>query len=136
MDILSAIMWLTLNIYHEGRGEDQMAQIAIAHVTINRVEKSGEPMKKVVLKPKQFSWTHTKKKWAPDDFKALITCFDSAVIALNGYDFTQGATHYHRYDVKPIWRKKLLYIGQFGSHKFYKKRYVIKASKTKTKIKR
>ena len=133
MDLLSAIMWLTLNIYHEGRSEEPLAQIAIAHVAINRVEESGKSMKKVILKPKQFSWTHTKKNWTPQEWNALAEAFKHATIAIQGHDFTGGATHYHHISVKPVWRKRLLYIGQYGTHKFYKELPVIKASKTKIK---
>ena len=134
MDLLSAIMWLTLNIYHEARNEDQIGQIAVAHVTLNRVHNRRQTMKAVVLEPKQFSWTHQKKSWTPQDLEALAECFESAVIALNGYDFTQGATHYHRVDVHPKWAKKKTYIGQFGSHKFYRKNLTIKAKVKKLKI--
>ena len=133
MDLLSAIMWLTLNLYHEGRGEEPLAQVAIAHVTLNRAEESGKSMKKVILDPKQFSWTHTKKNWTPQEWDALAESFKSATVAMQGHDFTGGATHYHHKNVKPIWRKKMIYIGQFGSHKFYKKRPVIKAYNTKVK---
>lgn len=134
MDLLSAIMWLTLNIYHEARSDDQIGQIAVAHVTLNRVHNRRQTMKAVVLNPKQFSWTHQKKSWTPQNLEALAECFESAVIALDGYDFTQGATHYHRVDVHPKWAKKMTYIGQFGSHKFYKKKIVIKAKVKKLKI--
>ena len=136
MDLLSAIMWLTLNIYHEARSEDQIAQIAVAHVTLNRVRNRQQSMKTVVLDPKQFSWTHTQKSWAPKDIEALVECFESAIVAINGHDFTQGATHYHRIDVRPWWVKKMRYIGQFGSHKFYKKKIFIKAKIKKLKIPR
>ena len=134
MDLLSAIMWLTLNIYHEARSDDQIGQIAVAHVTLNRVHNRRQTMKAVVLDPKQFSWTHQKKSWTPQNLEALAECFESAVIALDGYDFTQGATHYHRVDVHPKWAKKMTYIGQFGSHKFYRDKLVIKAKVKKLKI--
>ena len=111
MDLLSTIMWLTLNIYHEARSDDKIGKIAVAHVTLNRVHNRRQTMKAVVLEPKQFSWTHQKKSWTPQDLEALAECFESAVIALNGYDFTQGATHYHRVDVHPKWAKKKTYIG-------------------------
>ena len=132
MDLLSAIMWLTLNIYHEARGEDQLGQIAIAHVTMNRVHNRDQSVKEVVLAPSQFSWT-SNDKWTPQDMKALMECLESAMTALEGHDFTQGATHYHRADIHPSWADKLVYIGQFGAHKFYRKRVVLKADKHKRK---
>ena len=135
MDLLSTIMWLTLNLYHEGRGEEPIAQIAIAHVALNRVEDSGKSMKKVILDPKQFSWTHNKRSWTPTEWAALADCFKHATVAMQGHDITGGATHYHHKSVKPIWRKKMLYLGDFGSHKFYKERPIIKASNNKIKRK-
>lgn len=124
MDILEAVLWLTLNIYHEGRSEDQFDQIAIAHVTINRSRESGRTIKQVVLRNKQFSWTFQKNhnEYWPDDPKAFIECLDSALIALRGFDFTNGATHYHEKSVRPYWAKDMKRIGQFGAHKFYKTR--------------
>ena len=53
---------LALNIYHEARGERVEGQIAVAHVTMNRVnhEKWPSTICEVVYQPKQFSWTHDK----------------------------------------------------------------------------
>lgn len=127
MDLISAVMWLTLNIYHEARNDDQIGQIAIAHVTLNRVHNRSQSVKEVVLDPYQFSWTNTKENWTPQNLTALTECFESAIIAINGHDFTKGATHYHRDNINPWWAKKMTYIGQFGLHKFYRKRVKIKA---------
>jgi N-acetylmuramoyl-L-alanine amidase len=133
MDLLSALMWLTLNVYHEARSEDQLAQVAVAHVTINRVKERKQSIKEVVLDPKQFSWTHTQRSWTPTDIKALLECFKSSIIAVKGYDFTKGSTHYHRQDKKPIWRKNLTLVTQIGTHKFYKERLIIRAIPKKIK---
>lgn len=122
MDILTGFLWLSLNIYHEARGEDQLAQVAVAHVTINRARKRGLSVKETVLQPKQFSWTNQpKEKWWPRDWFSFLLCMESATVAVAGYDFTKGATHYHSYRVIPGWSKKLEYIGAFGGHKFYRR---------------
>ena len=134
MDLISAVMWLTLNIYHEARGEDQIGQIAVAHVTMNRVHNRNQSVKQVVLDPYQFSWTHTKEKWTPQNMEALMECFESAVVAMGGHDFTQGATHYHRIDVHPGWAKRMTFIGQLGSHYFYRKKMHLRAIKIKRKL--
>jgi N-acetylmuramoyl-L-alanine amidase len=122
MDILTSILWLTLNVYHEARSEDQLSQIAIAHVTLNRSYQSNTQIKQVVLKDKQFSWVHQKYDYYPYDTQALIECLESVFIALRGYDFTKGSTYYHKKSIKPYWASwnQLEYIGTFGSHKFYK----------------
>ena len=54
---------LAMNIYHESRGERLEGQIAVAQVTINRMEHTKWPSTicEVVYQPKQFSWTHLIK---------------------------------------------------------------------------
>ena len=133
MDLITAIMWLTLNIYHESRGEEQLGQIAVAHVTLNRVKKRNTSVKEVVISPYQFSWVHTKK-WEPKDIPALVQCFHSAVIAMNGFDFTSGATHYHRKDIKPWWAKKKKMVAMIGNHMFYNDIKMIRALKKKRRV--
>ena len=51
-----ALFWLALNVYHEARGEDAVAQRAVAHVTLNRARERGHMnIRQVVLEPAQFS---------------------------------------------------------------------------------
>ena len=130
MAILESLLWLSLNIYHEARSEDKIAQIAVAHVTLNR----SRPVKVSVLKPYAFSWTHQKTSYFPTDIPAYFDSLHSAYLALQGTDFTGGANHYHRIKVKPKWRSKLTYIGTIGEHVFYKPLVKIKASKKKVKL--
>ena len=121
MDILEAILWLTLNIYHEARGDGEMSQLAVAHVTLNRAEQGNRTVKETVLAPAQFSWTLLeKKRWIPDDTDAFLQCLHSAGVAARGYDFTGGATHYHLVTINPWWADDMLFVGQFGSHRLYK----------------
>ena len=51
MDLLIGILYLTLNVYHEARSEDQFAQTAVAHVTMNRAVERKLTIKQVVLQP-------------------------------------------------------------------------------------
>lgn len=120
MGLMEGIFWLTLNIYHEARSDPQLAQIAVAHVTINRTKNKKQTIKQVVLSPRQFSWTHLKQSWIPYDLPAFYQCLESALIAYRGFDFTQGATHYHHKDIEPYWTFKYHYVATFGSHKFYR----------------
>lgn len=133
MDFISILFWLTLNVYHEARGEDQIDQIAVAHVTLNRARKENETVKEVVLKPYQFSWVHTQP-WMPKELPALIECFQSSVIAISGFDFTGGATHYHEKRVKPYWAKSKYRINTFGAHHFYTDIKLLKATKFKRMV--
>lgn len=120
MSLLEGLFWLTMNIYHEARSEEQFAQLAVAHVTINRTRDRNQTFKQVVLAPYQFSWTHLRASWQPDDMPALYQCLQSALIALREHDFTQGATYYHRDDIKPHWASHYQYVATFGSHVFYR----------------
>ncbi len=121
MNIFEALLWLTLNVYHESRSDPPLAQVAVAHVTLNRMKQSGESAKYIVLENKQFSWTHQKDDYFPYDIKSFTDSFKHVIIAVNGYDFTNGSTFYYKKGTKkPNWTKDKLYVAQFGSHKFYK----------------
>ena len=120
MNILEALLWLTLNVYHEARSEPRIAQMAVANVTLNRAREQGVKIEDIVRQPRQFSWTGKKGSLLPDDPKAFITCLQSVYLALQGDDFTGGATHFHLDTVKPKWAAEYTYLTQLGVHKFYK----------------
>lgn len=122
VNLIIGIFYLTLNTYFEARSEEQLGQISVAHVVLNRAEQQNKTVKEVVLEPYQFSWTNSEPKKI-DDPKALLQCFASSVIALQGYDFTQGSTYYHHKRIKPYWRKGLVLVADIGNHKFYKSSY-------------
>jgi spore germination cell wall hydrolase CwlJ-like protein len=54
-----ALMCLSLNVFHEARGEAFQAQLAVAMATLNRAKATGQDLCDVVLEPGQFSWTTT-----------------------------------------------------------------------------
>ena len=120
MSLIEGLLWLTLNVYHEGRSEPQVGQVAIVNVTLNRAKEQNLPIKDVVTQPYQFSWTKNKNSYVPQDTRAFLQCPQSVYIALQNTDITQGATHYHLDTVNPDWASHFTYIDQFGSHKFYK----------------
>ena len=124
MDIFEAILYLTLNIYHEARSENRMGQLAVAHVTLNRSEEKGLSVKEVVFEPYQFSWTHLigEDNYKPKDMKAWNNCLKSALIAIKQPDFTVGSTYYHHENIDPYWTKNFRFIGQYGKHKFYREK--------------
>jgi N-acetylmuramoyl-L-alanine amidase len=128
MAFLEALLWLSLNVFHESRGEEKLAQIAVAHVTLNRTKTS---IKEAVLEPYAFSWTHQKESYFPTDIKAYFESLHSAYVAIQGHDFTGGADHYHSKKVKPKWAKTMTYVGEYGNHKFYKPMIKIKAERRK-----
>jgi len=119
LGLIESLLWLSLNVYHEARGEDQLGQIAVAHVTLNRKEVTGTTIKEVVLAQYQFSWTHQLQDYTPSDIKAFLLAVDSALTAAGGYDFTQGATFYHSKAVDPKWAKDMVLVDEIGKHIFY-----------------
>jgi N-acetylmuramoyl-L-alanine amidase len=60
MTIFEGLLWLTLNVYHEARSEPQIAQMAVALVTLNRASDQQRHISTVVQQPHQFSWTGKK----------------------------------------------------------------------------
>lgn len=114
---------LALNIYHEARSERVEGQIAVAQVTINRVNHDKWPSTicGVVYQHKQFSWTHLIKDHTPKEIKAYE---DAMVIARdvmigNVDDPTDGAVFYHANYVNPDWVKYMDLSKVIGSHLFY-----------------
>lgn len=134
MDFLSGLLWLSLNIHFEARSEDQLDQIAVGLVTINRANTKQQPIKNVVLEPSAFSWTSQKYHYLPDPAH-FITSIHSAYLTISAHNFLgETTTHYHHKSVRPYWCSKMSYVGTFGSHKFYKPLVKIKANQIKVKL--
>ena len=115
---------LAMNIYHESRSEVIEGQIAVAHVTLNRVahNKWSNTICGVVYERKQFSWTFLLKDHTPKEKAAWK---QSKVIARdvmigNTVDPTSGATFYHANYVNPKWAKQMEVSKVIGYHIFYK----------------
>ena len=115
---------LSMNIYHESRGERAEGQIAVAFTTINRVKHTQWPSTicEVVYQPKQFSWTHLIKNQSPKETKAWKRAQVIArdVLIGNVVDPTKGAVFYHANWIKnPYWAKKMTLSKVIGNHLFY-----------------
>jgi N-acetylmuramoyl-L-alanine amidase len=117
---VESLLWLSLNIYHESRGEPEIGQLAVAHVTLNRALEDNKSIADVILAPNQFSWTFQKKSYAPLEVNPLQESLRVALKAMTTSDFTKGSTFYHHVDVAPKWTVGKSYIGRYGSHKFYR----------------
>lgn len=118
-DVISCLLWLTLNVYHEARSEPLEGQMAVAHVTLNRSEERLLPVREVVTQPAQFSW-YGKKPILPDDTDSFLICLTNTILAANSEDLTAGATYYHHVSVQPYWAEGMELTGRFGTHFFYK----------------
>ena len=116
---------LAMNIYHESRGEVIEGQVAVAHVTMNRVKHSNWPTSicDVVYQPYQFSWTHLIKDQTPRDKKmwkqAKVIARD--VMIGNTVDPTDNAVFYHANYVNPDWaeQESMDVSKVIGVHIFY-----------------
>jgi len=116
---------LALNIYYEARGERPAGQLAVAHVTLNRLHDPRFPKTicKVVFQPSAFSWTadpqnnreaiHDKQAW---DLAGTIA--QMTMVGMTN-DPTNGAMDFHATWIHPWWTADKELIGQLGHHKFY-----------------
>ena len=130
------IACLARNVYYEARGESRQGQLAVALVTLNRVENGLFPdsicgvvneRKRVAKKGVvcQFSWrceSHTNPK------KLVSQKHQSYQVALDAImhytELTEtlvpGSTlFFHAKHVRPHWRKYKLQIAKIDNHIFY-----------------
>tara|TARA_B110000908_G_C10114769_1_gene384734 strand:+ start:173 stop:574 length:402 start_codon:yes stop_codon:yes gene_type:complete len=129
--ISASLMCLALNVYHESRSDVISGQYAVALTTINRVQSNNFPDSVCSVVHQgyhkgrhrcQFSWYCDGKSDKPyEELQwAMALLVASDVIQGNVPDFTKGSDHYHATYVKPYWAKQMQYVGQYGSHLFYK----------------
>lgn len=121
---------LALNVYHEARGEGKIGKLAVAHVTLNRVQHTRFPNRvcDVVYRPNAFSWTLNKElRNRKPAFKNKIDenswqhSIDLAKRALLGRtnDPTVGATHYYNpQKADPYWKNSFELAAVVGNHTF------------------
>lgn len=121
--MIENLVWLAMCIYFEAMGEPKAGQVAVGHVIMNRVEKSGQSVKWVIKKPYQFSWLNSGVK-AIKDYDAFIQCVHSAYICLeerlDGKDLW-GADHYYNpAKANPSWGQIYKEVIVIGGHRFLK----------------
>lgn len=128
---------LAMNVFHEAGVEDEIGKVAVAHVTLNRVNarRWGKTICEVVYAKAQFSWTLDKKKrWKTpkgqlwEESKQVVRkVLDGArVSTLN------GSLYYHTdYIATPKWAVSDYKIDQIGQHIFYTKAKVVIKKKSK-----
>lgn len=119
---------LALNIYWESRGEPEMGQAAVAHVTLNRVNAPHYPnsicgvVKQGGLKgPCQFSWYCDSIDNSPTDRDAWDKSLVMAMRVLVGTpDPTHGAVFFHHVSLEPDWaRGQYIKPITIGEHVFF-----------------
>jgi len=125
---------LTMNIYHEARGEPIKGQYAVARVTLNRVASKRYPntICEVVHQKKwdylrkryvsAFSWTELPPKKNIKN-KAWNQALKIAKDVYQNQSHTNnlhGALFYHARYIKPSWARKKKPIARIGKHIFYR----------------
>ena len=131
------VMCLAENIFFESAHEPLSGQVAVAMVTLNRVNNDGFPntICGVVKQIKhrgicQFSWYCEGKQsmeYLTRHNKVLYN--DIINLAVDVYanhdkmnDPSRGALFYHANYVRPVWRKNLDKVAVIGNHIFYNER--------------
>lgn len=124
------LICMARNIYHEARGEDQAGQIAVAYLTLNRVESTRFPdtICDVVTEDRgprahdcQFSWWCDGKSDKPNDQDAYEKAMKVAIQTMTGRveNPVPAATHYYAPDkASPGWALKLAEVAVIGNHRF------------------
>jgi spore germination cell wall hydrolase CwlJ-like protein len=114
---------LAKNIYFESRGEPFHGKIAVAQVTLNRVNDSvrfAKTICKVVFERKQFSWTNNPRQHITDKTawqESLVIA--QAVLEGTLYIADFPAKYFHARQVSPVWAKSLKPLRTIGNHVFY-----------------
>ena len=121
---------LAQNIYYESRNQSPIGQMAVAEVTMNRVNSHKFPNNvcDVVYQPGAFSWTYyedittippifpntiEKDAWQ----KALV--ISKIYIAGMESDLTKNALYYHKTTISPYWSNYFSETVTIGDHVFY-----------------
>ena len=117
-------------IYYEARGEPVAGQIAVAQVVLNRTLAGSWPKAVCDVTQQgaengekcQFSYACMKSALGKPLGEAWENARGLAGELLAGGAWLEemvDATHFHRHDLKPVWRLTLVQVGRFGNHVFY-----------------
>jgi len=142
----SQLSCLADNIYFEARGQGKVGWLAVAFVTVNRMNDSRYPntiCKVVHQAPTRESWKKNGKyypirnqcqfSWYCDgkaddihnaELYSEIYSFVERIMTpeyqIDYIDITDGATHYHADYVTPAWAETKTKTAEIGDHIFYR----------------
>ena len=128
-DISRQVLCMAKNIYYEAASESFEGKLAVAQVTMNRVNSSKFPSSvcDVVYQKTgntyQFSWvgekvSEVRNKYAWEE--CLIVAKKALTQArLHDTIYKTKSMYYHNTSVNPAW--KLKYVAKIGNHLFYTK---------------
>lgn len=126
---------LACNIFMEARGEPLLGQLAVAFVTLNRLQHESFPktLRGVIFEPKAFSWTTSgtsivvstkeRNQWENSRLiaKFMYRLYETDPAAYRISDPTHGGLFYHADYVRPSWRNNKQVTASIGRHIFYRK---------------
>ena len=130
---------LAQNIYFESGNQPLVGRVAVAQVTLNRVEDEQFPNSicGVVYQAKlgtnwrgeiyplrhkcQFSWFCDGKSDRPTDSRTWVESVRLAGLVIDNFypDITEGALWYHADTVNPYWSEQLNRTVTIDNHLFY-----------------
>lgn len=118
----TALMCLTLAIYHEARGEPLLGQMAVAEVIMNRVNHRSWPntVCGVVKQKAQFAfyWDGASDAMRDESAKTIASSIADSYINIGNPGITGGATCYTTHEVNNYWTQQSKVITTLGFHKF------------------
>lgn len=114
---------MTMNIYHESRGEPVQGQLAVGNVVINRVDDPDFPntVCGVILQVHQFSWYWDGKSDRVRNREDFKLAAELSLMLLAGYidDNTDGALYYYNPNkANPYWASAYNYRVTYANHRF------------------
>ena len=132
---LEDVRCLAENIYFEARSESTAGRVAVALVTLNRVEHTNfpdtvcgvvkqtkyYPSGRIDLHSCQFSWYCDGKSDEPTEncWEEILT-LASVMLGWESSDVTDGALWYHSKKVNPTWADHYVKTISIDNHIFYK----------------
>lgn len=125
-EVSQSLDCLSENIYMEANNQDVAGKVAVAQVTLNRVN-SGKFRNSIcatIYQKAQFSWTLEKPRaLRVRDLKGYNESREVAKkVLLEGFRLPsiQKSTYYHAdYIAVPYWAKNMKRVAKIGNHIFY-----------------
>jgi N-acetylmuramoyl-L-alanine amidase len=120
------LVWLTITVFFESRGEPEHCQVKVAQVVLNRMG-ADKNIASIVLAPAQFSWVPEKmsggilkEEFRPNKESAGWLQAERAAKTAIYSKGTYPATHFHATWIqKPASWSKLKLLTTCGQHHFY-----------------
>lgn len=117
---------MALNIYYEASGEPYEGKLAVATVTMNRVEHPGYPhtVCGVVFQPWQFSWTMFPRNPISnlERYREAKNIAFEVIYEGKRLETVENSMYYHNQTVNPKWSQEMFPIRRIGEHTFYVER--------------